>query len=377
MENKDFLLSRIKIKGLFGDKDIDWKLFQDVNILGGVNGSGKSTILKCINNFLFNDEFYYSLFDLIDFIELEFVNKIKIVYSKNDADYSSMRIVHKDKLVFGRHNNIEDVRYYYVVCENCNNISLDEIKSNINVLFINTFENSLIEEDVSEIIDNGYIRTNLDLLIYNQIVKRNELILNSTDYLEEKSIIEEDLIDKFMNEYMYDMASILSKDLERKKNTTTSKNAGIYLEKTKDFFTKKMLGLIAEKRNEIILETRGIFSIYQYLDEFYSETNKIAKRKAGSFLFNLNGKEIDCYHLSTGEKQLLLIFLIVFNTKGEPCILLMDEPDLGLHVTWKEKFISTLRKINPNAQIILTTHAPSMVRGWVEHVKEVKQITVN
>ena len=104
--------------------------------------------------------------------------------------------------------------------------------------------------------------------------------------------------------------------------------------------------------------------------------DKTSIKDTGSFDFLINNSRINYLQLSTGEKQLLYILLVVFNTNKKTCILLMDEPDLGLHVIWKEKFVSIFRKINPNAQIILTTHAPSMVRGWVEHVKEVKQITV-
>ena len=53
----------------------------------------------------------------------------------------------------------------------------------------------------------------------------------------------------------------------------------------------------------------------------------------------------------------------------------MDEPDLGMHVEWKEILIKKMREMNPNMQIILTTHAPSMIEGWFENVKEVTQIT--
>ena len=54
----------------------------------------------------------------------------------------------------------------------------------------------------------------------------------------------------------------------------------------------------------------------------------------------------------------------------------MDEPDLGMHIEWKEILIKTIREMNPNMQIILSTHAPSMIEGWYDNVKEVNQITI-
>lgn len=53
----------------------------------------------------------------------------------------------------------------------------------------------------------------------------------------------------------------------------------------------------------------------------------------------------------------------------------MDEPDLSMHVDWKEKFVTTLRKINPNMQLIIATHAPSLIEGWFDKVKEVCEIS--
>lgn len=78
--------------------------------------------------------------------------------------------------------------------------------------------------------------------------------------------------------------------------------------------------------------------------------------------------------LSMGEKQLVLLMLMVTNTAQEPCIFFMDEPDLGMHVEWKEKLIREIRELNPNMQIILSTHAPSMIEGWQNRVKEVSQL---
>lgn len=69
--------------------------------------------------------------------------------------------------------------------------------------------------------------------------------------------------------------------------------------------------------------------------------------------------------LSAGEKQLLYILLTVFLMDDKPTVLLMDEPELSLHIEWQEKLIKSIRLLNPKCQIILTTHSPSIfVSGW-------------
>ena len=50
MKKQADYIKRIEIKGLWGRKNIAWELQPDVNILSGVNGGGKSTILnKSVN----------------------------------------------------------------------------------------------------------------------------------------------------------------------------------------------------------------------------------------------------------------------------------------------------------------------------------------
>ncbi len=48
MEEAIKYISKIEIKGLWGRYDLEWNLHPDVNVLSGVNGSGKSTVLRYV-----------------------------------------------------------------------------------------------------------------------------------------------------------------------------------------------------------------------------------------------------------------------------------------------------------------------------------------
>jgi predicted ATPase len=83
------------------------------------------------------------------------------------------------------------------------------------------------------------------------------------------------------------------------------------------------------------------------------------------------------YQLSSGEKQMLAILLTVLVEDEQPYVLFMDEPEVSLHIEWQKQLIDLCLELNPNVQIILTTHSPAVVmNGWVDSVTEVSDIEV-
>ena len=61
---------------------------------------------------------------------------------------------------------------------------------------------------------------------------------------------------------------------------------------------------------------------------------------------------------------------------NKPYVLFMDEPEVSMHVEWQKQLIDLILQLNPNVQIILTTHSPAVImNGWMDHVTEVSDIT--
>ena len=59
-----------------------------------------------------------------------------------------------------------------------------------------------------------------------------------------------------------------------------------------------------------------------------------------------------------------------------PYVIFMDEPEASLHFEWQQKLIRMVCELNPNAQIVLTTHSPAVIMdGWTDVVTEVSEIT--
>lgn len=128
----------------------------------------------------------------------------------------------------------------------------------------------------------------------------------------------------------------------------------------------------AQKAQE---EAQAKSHFYDIIDELFSETGKQIDRHSNEIFFLQIGERLSPYQLSSGEKQMLAILLTVLVQDRQPYVLFMDEPEVSLHIEWQQRLIELIRSLNPNVQIILTTHAPAVVmNGWLDCVTEVSDI---
>lgn len=119
---------------------------------------------------------------------------------------------------------------------------------------------------------------------------------------------------------------------------------------------------------------------FQVVNSLFGETGKeitidpknntlafALKRLSG--LNVVTGGTVQLEQLSSGEKQMLLILTTVFLQEEKPCVLLMDEPEISLHITWQDRLIEKIRQLNPYCQLILTTHSPNIfANGWEDKI---------
>lgn len=119
-----------------------------------------------------------------------------------------------------------------------------------------------------------------------------------------------------------------------------------------------------EKAEHINKRIQAFFST---VDRLFEGTGKkiSINRQNNRLVFNDGDEIIELHQLSSGEKQLLLVLLKVFLMDEVPYILLMDEPEISLHIEWQHRFFEEIRQLNPNTQIITSTHSPSIFAdGW-------------
>jgi len=271
-------INTIEIKNLWGHYDFNWeKLNDDVNILIGINGSGKTTIFNIVD-YLFNNQPNKLK---------KFKASIKVIYNNN-----------RNELVYP--NGREKLLFF------------------TNVKKINTF-------DVS-VSTRSRTKTLLDVEL-------------------EKLVFKKDKSDSF---------TFLDYRLRKMRGTQTNTNGfKKYQKKINDFYA-----LINEHFKDTDKEI--------YEDEV---TNGI------KFYHTKQNKYISINDLSAGEKQLLIIFFTVFLQDEQHSVLLLDEPEISLHIRWQHKLIDTLRALNPNCQLIISTHSPSIFgKGWGDRIFRIEKL---
>ena len=111
-----------------------------------------------------------------------------------------------------------------------------------------------------------------------------------------------------------------------------------------------------------------IDKFFKLVDSLFVETGKHVRiePRTNTLVFDMAGHTIiPLDRLSSGEKQLLLILTTVFLQEEKPAIMLLDEPEISLHITWQEKLITVIRALTPHCQLLMTTHSPSIfAAGW-------------
>ena len=85
-----------------------------------------------------------------------------------------------------------------------------------------------------------------------------------------------------------------------------------------------------------------------------------------------NDQPIPLSELSSGEQhELVLIYELLFSVK-EGSIILIDEPELSLHVSWQIRFIEDLEKILKlrRLKVLIATHSPQIIHNRWDLVQE-------
>lgn len=84
--------------------------------------------------------------------------------------------------------------------------------------------------------------------------------------------------------------------------------------------------------------------------------------------------ELEWRHLSSGEKQILILLTQSLIWERDPVVYVADEPELSLHVTWQEKLLSSLSKLAGRCQFIVATHSPDIVSGFGNKVIDLAKL---
>lgn len=329
-------IKEIRINEFWNDEytNIHWKLNSDVNILAGDNGTGKSTILQLIIGTIRQEFKRPFLYNLYEFITISF----NIPLPKNIS-----------------------VRNWNLVSSLSNRTALPIISDNKNFPEYNDF----FKENVKR-----------GLFMYNEHFHLPDIDNNKKppkiriDEIKtvDSLLLDRETIQKISNE------EVLT-DLDWKVSRLEIEYKDYQIDIGKRIINALKKG---EKTNAVtkISETQTLF--YDLIDQLFAHTKKTIDRESNDILFrDKNGKKITPYRLSSGEKHMIIMLLTALVQDNKHAIMIMDEPEISLHTDWQENLISNIRKLNPNVQLIIATHSPSIViNGWQDKIFEIDELIV-
>ncbi len=139
------------------------------------------------------------------------------------------------------------------------------------------------------------------------------------------------------------------------------------LDRINDSYLKKAPEFIRENLGLILHNNKGFYEKLFRVNP--SSISHIAKFYGDIFYYEIHGKKVSQFHMSTGENLLISILnsLNIRNTDRKtidtPCILLLDEVELALHPSSLKRLVVFLKEISKqfNYSVYFSTHSLELI----------------
>lgn len=130
------------------------------------------------------------------------------------------------------------------------------------------------------------------------------------------------------------------------------------------------LSLEAKNKNQEIYSQIELF--LKIIRDFISD--KRFSFNAGKLQIENEHGTIDHEKLSSGEKQLIILMIEALLQEKTHHVFLADEPELSLHIAWQRKIIPAVKEINPNSQVIVATHSPEVAAKFRDSIIDMEKV---
>jgi len=397
-------IKSFSVYGLFGTDNVHIPFDENVKILIGENGLGKTQILNLFYYTLTRNFFRLGEFSFSKLI-LEFHNSKPIEITKESID-NWIKEMYNDPVV---KDFIDDRKRFH---RNRRELELSEseLNSKYRDIFIQIFEEMAKRKNKNYIFDtctkeievgvNGsdilyfptYRRVEEDLhnLGYNDDELENTLIQFGMDDVQRRFNEVEETIDRYLKEGFSKISSeILSQLVKGFPETDKS-----FLSKINENDIEIILARVgtqlsdadkSEIRNIVLkqeFKNPSLTYFLQKLVEIYEKQKeldnsvKLFRDTCNKYLVNKkvfydesaikifiksdrNSSEIGLSKLSSGEKQIISMFAKIYLSESDKrFIVLFDEPELSLSIFWQRELLPDIVKSGKCQFLLAVTHSP-------------------
>ncbi|HAV4499585.1 MULTISPECIES: AAA family ATPase [Acinetobacter calcoaceticus/baumannii complex] len=392
-------IQQFEVSGLHDNEEsITLNFHDDLNILSGRNGAGKTTILKLMW-YLISGNFDKAV------AEIKFNSAILTTdkYQLNvEVNYDEKENPLKSSLILKNKNILKNFEEDEVLTQLITSKKNKEI-----AWFLTQYIDSSFFMPTFRMIEGGFTTEKYD--IQHDVLKEFYLDINKDNDYNDIAIALYKLSKNLSKQNHLFITSISAKDIDiflvkkyaeimKKVNVTQGESVSLLSNKIKLMFRNEShldtLKSIDKKlevlRNEINVLNEPLdklkSSINHFMPQFkvgfdekvyfnriddtnvdeeldeseveigytYEYDNSYEYEETSEVIEPTNQLTIN--NLSAGEKQLLTF--VSYNIFHNDTIFFIDEPELSLHVDWQNKLFSLLKEQNPSNQFIISTHSP-------------------
>ncbi|MDP3105010.1 MAG: AAA family ATPase [Candidatus Methanoperedens sp.] len=428
-------INSIEIDQLFEifDYNIPFSNKENVLIITGPNGFGKTMILNIIFS-LFNRKFIFfqklvfkkitiSLEDNFSIVISKKLEKrkpnVKFVFSQNDKeietfDYSSklesdiertisqylpVARIGVDKWVDHRSSrilSIDDLINEYAdqlpdeVSKNLLKIRSEKINAILDSIKVHLIREQRLFKKVQTTERNYREEKEQTIMIETIQTYAKELKQVIAQYSQKSFIISQELDSSYPNrlisekgkvsedEYNVRFKKLKEKQDKLKRNDLYESKQEVLGYSKAD--SKALLVYLNDLESKLgvfdnLLEKLELFTNILNERRFTYKTIQI-DRENGFYFKTSKGKVLELTQLSSGEQhEVVLLYELIFNAK-QNVLVLIDEPEISLHITWQKEFLNDLLRIIKiqNIQVVIATHSPSIINDRWDLVYNLEKV---
>lgn len=128
---------------------------------------------------------------------------------------------------------------------------------------------------------------------------------------------------------------------------------------TSDDNLRRAVNIINDVERKIEAAMVPIESFRKTVASLFSNGKKLLSERNQLQVTLADGTTIAPTNLSSGEKHLIKILLAAM--AGGANTVIIDEPELSMHIDWQRVFVSTVLSLNPSCQLIIASHSPEIM----------------